>query len=82
MLLHQFHSIPELKLQNIRMAPQKKTQKQNKKKTPNNLKKNPKNLKIKRKTQPPKNAKLTMQPKSLLTYNRFLVIIKRAFYRL
>lgn len=82
MLLHQFHSIPELKLQNIRMAPQKNPQKQNKKKTPNNLKKTPKNLKIKRKTQPPKNAKLTMQPKSLLTYNRFLVIIKRAFYRL
>lgn len=80
MLLHQFHSIPELKLQNIRMAPQKKPQKQ--KKNPNNLKKTPKNLKIKRKTQPPKNAKLTMQPKSLLTYNRFLVVIKRAFYRL
>lgn len=70
MLLHQLHSIPELQLQNIRMAPQKNQT--NEQKTPSKLKK----------TQTPKNAKLTMLPKSLITYNRFLRTIKRAFYRL
>lgn len=47
MLLHQLHSIPELQLQNIRMAPQKnhpktepKNPKQMNKKIPSKLKKN------------------------------------------
>lgn len=81
LLLHQLHSIPELKLQNIRMAPQKNPK--NKQKTPQaDEKKTPKNLKRKKKPQPLKNAKLTMQPKSLIINKRFLTIIKRAFYRL
>lgn len=36
MLLHQLHSIPELKLQNIRMAPQKKPQSNKQTKNPPN----------------------------------------------
>lgn len=49
MLLHQLHSIPELQLQNIRMAPQKKSPKKPKqmnKKTSQNLKKKPKPQKM------------------------------------
>lgn len=45
MLLHQLHSIPELQLQNIRMASQKKKPKMKQKKNPDKWTKNPSKLK-------------------------------------
>lgn len=51
MLLHQLHSIPELQLQNIRMAPQNPPKNETKK-TPNKWTKNP--LKIKKNPNPQK----------------------------
>lgn len=50
MLLHQLHSIPELQLQNIRMAPQKKPK--NEKKTKKNTKKTQKKPNPKKKKKP------------------------------